>query len=91
MLSPYGQEDHPDPTCSEPKITNRKRAEHKAGSGSTRDTLKALLDRSNRAETRIFKAKEMGSGDDSNRATINVLDSIKRRAAGEKGVPSKSA
>jgi len=86
-----GKEDHPDSTRSKPKITNRKRAEHKPGSGSTRDTLKALLDRSNRAETRIFKAKgETGGGDDSNRTTRNVLDSIKRRAAGAKGVPSIS-
>ena len=49
-----GKEDCPDPTCSKPKITNRQRAEHKTGSGSTRDTLKALLDRSNRAEASIF-------------------------------------
>jgi len=55
----------------------------KAGSGSTRDTLKALLDRSNRAEARIFKAKEAGGGDGSNRPTRNVLNSIKRRAGGE--------
>jgi len=37
-----GNEDHPDPTCSKPKITKRIRTEHKAGSGSTRDALKAL-------------------------------------------------
>jgi len=42
-----GNEDHPDPTCSKPKTTKRIRTEHKAGSGSTRDTLKALLGISN--------------------------------------------
>ena len=91
-----GNEDHPDPTCSKPKTTKRIRTEHEAGSGSTRDTLKARLDNtlkarlgiSNRAEARIFKANEAGGGNGKNRAIINVLNSIKRRAAGEEGIPS---
>ena len=77
-----GNEDNPDPTCSKPKTAKRIRTEHNAGSGSTRDTLKAMLDISNRAEARIFKAKEAGGGDGSNRATRQILDSIKRKAAG---------
>ena len=89
-----GKEDHPDPTHRKPTIMNRQRAEHKAGSGSTRDTLKAhcliVANRSNTAEARIFTAKEAGGGDGSNRATRNVLGSIKKRAAGEAGVPSVS-
>ena len=85
-----GNEDNPDPTCSKPKRTKRIRTEHKAGSGSTRDTLKALLDISNRAEARIFKAKEAGGGDGSIRATRKILDSTKRKTAGEEGLPSVS-
>ena len=41
------KKDHPYPTCDKPKATSRVRTEHKAGSGSTRDTLKALLGISN--------------------------------------------
>ena len=52
-----GNENHPDPTCSLPKTTKRTRAEHCASTGSTRDTLKALLDTSNRAEARISKVR----------------------------------
>jgi len=41
-----GNEDHPDPTCSKPKTsTKRIRTEHKVGSRSTRDTLKATEQR----------------------------------------------
>jgi len=47
----------------------RIRIQHKAGSGSTRDTLKALLDTRNRAEARISKARESGGGDGSTRAS----------------------
>ena len=73
-------EDHPDPACSKPNTTKRIRTEHDAGSGSTRETLKARLDNtlkarldiSNRAEARIFKAKEAGGGDGSNRATRKI-------------------
>ena len=82
-----GNEDHPDPACSKPKTMKRIRTKHKAGSGSTRDTLKALLNTSNRAEARISKAREAGGGDGSNRAIGKILESIKRTAAGEKGVP----
>jgi len=91
ILISNGKEDHhPDPTCSKPKTTKRIRSEHSAGSGSTRETLKALLDRSNRAEARISTAKEAGGGDGSNRAARMVLDSIRRLTAGEEGVPSVS-
>jgi len=69
----------------------RIRSEHCASTGSTTDKLKALLDTSNRAEARIPKAREAGSGDGSNRAIGKVLDSIRRIAAGEEeGVPSVS-
>jgi len=50
----------------------RIRSEHKAKSGSMRDTLKALLDTSNRAEARISKAREVGGGDGSNRTIGNI-------------------
>jgi len=89
-LSNGNKKDHPDPTCDKPKATSRIRTQHKAKSGSTRETLKALLDTSNRAEARISKAREAGGGDGSNRAIGKVLDSTKRIASGEKGVPSVS-
>jgi len=89
-ISNGSKKNHPDPTCSLPKTTKRTRAEHCASTGSTRDTLKALFDTSNRAEARISKAREEGDGDGSNRAIGKVLDSIKRITAGEKGVPSVS-
>ena len=89
-ISNGSKKNHPDPTCSLPKTTKRTRSEHCASTGSTRDTLKALLDTSNRAEARISKAREAGGGDDSNRTIGNIRDSIKRIATGEEGVPSVS-
>ena len=73
-----------------PKTTKRIRSEHKAKSGSTRDTLKALPDTSNRAEARISKAREAGDGNGSNRAIRNIRDSLRRIVTGEEGVPSVS-
>ena len=89
-ISNGSKKNHPDPTCSLPKTTKRTRSEHCASTGSTRDKLKALLDTSNRTEARISEAREADGGDGSNRAIGKVLDSIRRIAAGEEGVPSVS-
>jgi len=89
-ISNDSKKNHPDPTCSLPKITKRIRSEHCASTGDTRDKLKALLNTSNRAEARISKAREAGGGDGSNRAIRNVRDSLRRTEVGEEGVPSVS-
>jgi len=89
-ISNDSKKKYPDSTCSFPKTTKMMRIQHKAGSGSTRDTLRALLDTGNRAEARISKAREAVGGDGSTRATRKILDSIRRIATGEEGVPSVS-